>query len=561
MQPRDDARHVEPQPSGLDRRAFLRMTALATTGAALAASVPATALADDGDEIAEGIRLQEATIVQLRAAMASGHLTSARLVEGYVRRIERLDRNGPHVNSVLELNPDAHDIAEQLDRERRTGRVRGPLHGIPVLLKDNIDTADRMQTGAGSLALVGRPALRDATVAARLREAGAVILGKTNLSEWANFRSTHSSSGWSGRGQQCRNPYVLDRSPSGSSSGSGATTAASFTAVSLGTETNGSIVSPANANGVVGIKPTVGLTSRAGVVPISHTQDTVGPHARTVADAAAALGALVGPDPRDPATQNPNARFFSDYTQFLDPNALRGARIGVARTNGFGNSPKADAVMEQAIQAIRDAGATVVDPANIPTQGQLGGAVALTVLLFEFKHDLAAYLTGRSGVPIATLADAIAFNDAHADRELQFFGQEIFLQSQATTDLSDARYLNALAQSLSLSRAQGLDKVITDLGLDALVAPTGGPVGLADVVDGDRGVTSSSTPSAQAGYPIVTVPAGFSFELPVNISFIGRAFTEPRLIALAFSFEQHTKARRPPKFLRTIALPLPSGHA
>jgi amidase len=539
----------------MDRRAFLRLTAAATSGAALAAGLGERAFADDGGEVAEGLRLEEATIAQLQSAMRSGHLTSTALVRAYLDRINRLDRHGPRVNSVLELNPDAHDIAEQLDRERRQGKVRGPLHGIPIIVKDNIDTHDRMQTTAGSLALVGQAPLQDATVAAKLRQAGAVILAKANLSEWANFRSTHSSSGWSGRGQQCANPFVLDRSPSGSSAGSAAATSASFCAAALGSETNGSIVAPANACGVVGIKPTVGLTSRAGVVPISHTQDTVGPHGRTVADAAAVLGAIVGSDPRDVATQNPNARFFSDYTQFLDRNALQGARIGVARTNGFGNSPKADAVIERAIAAMAAAGATIVDPANIPTQGTVG-QFETTVLLFEFKHDLNAYFATRVGVPVKTLADAIAFNSAHASTELQFFGQELFLAAQATTDLNDPVYLNAVHQSLTLAGPQGIDKVILDNNLDALVAPTGGPVGLIDLVDGDRGVTSSNGVSAQAGYPIVTVPAGFSFELPVNVSFIGRAFTEPRLIALAFAFEQATKARRAPRFLPTLPRPV-----
>jgi amidase len=538
----------------VNRRDFIRITALATTGAALAASLPSQVFADDSEEIADGLHLQEATIAQLQAAMASGRLSAQTLVDRYLDRIKRLDRGGPHVNSVLEVNPDAQDIAEQLDKERKEKGPRGPLHGIPILLKDNVDTHDRMQTAAGSLALVGTPAVRDATVAARLRQAGAIILGKTTLSEWANFRSTHSSSGWSGRGQQCRNPYVLDRNPCGSSSGSGAAPSANFCAASIGTETDGSIVCPATANGVVGIKPTLGLTSRAGVVPISHNQDTVGPHARTVADAAAVLSAIAGgSDPRDPMASGP----VLDYTQFLKKDGLKGARIGVARTNGFGTSPKADAIIEDAIKAIKDAGATVIDPANIPTQSKLGGQTERTVLLFDFKQDLKAYLANRVGVPIKTLADAIAFNAAHASTELKWFGQELFLLAEATTNLSDPVYTAALALSHQLSREQGIDAVMSQFNLDALVAPTGSPAWTTDLVQGDHFTTASSTPAAQAGYPIVTVPAGFSFGLPVNISFTGRAFSEPTLIRLAFAFEQATKARRVPKFQATIPLPLP----
>ena len=551
------AEGTNPDPeerSHVNRRDFIRITALATTGAALAGSLPTQVFADDSEEIADGLHLQEATIAQLQAAMASGRLSAQTLVDRYVDRIKRLDRGGPHVNSVLEVNPDAQDIAEQLDKERKQKGPRGPLHGIPILLKDNVDTHDRMQTTAGSFALFGTPALRDATVAARLRQAGAVILGKTTLSEWANFRSTHSSSGWSGRGQQCRNPYVLDRNPCGSSSGSGAAPSANFTAASIGTETDGSIVCPATANGVVGIKPTLGLTSRAGVVPISHNQDTIGPHARTVADAAAVLSAIAGgSDPRDPMASGP----VLDYTQFLKKDGLKGARVGVARTNGFGSSPKADAIIEEAIKAIKDAGATVIDPANIPTQSKLGGQTELTVLLFDFKQDLKAYLANRVGVPIKTLADAIAFNEAHASTELKWFGQELFLRAEATTDLSDPVYTAALALSHQLSREQGIDAVMSQFKLDALVAPTGSPAWTTDLVQGDHFTTASSTPAAQAGYPIVTVPAGFSFGLPVNISFIGRAFSEPTLIRLAFAFEQATRARRVPKFQATIPLPLP----
>jgi amidase len=511
--------------------------------------------ADHDEEIAEGLVLQEATIADLAAAMAGGRMTAAGLAERYLDRIGRLDRRGPALRSVIEVNPDAVDIAMRLDRERRERGPRGPLHGVPVLLKDNIDTHDLMQTTAGSLALVGQPAPQDATAAARLRQAGAVILGKANLSEWANYRSTHSSSGWSGRGGQCRNPYVLDRNPCGSSSGSAAAVSANLCAAALGTETDGSIVCPSSANGVVGIKPTVGLVSRAGVVPIAHSQDTVGPHGRTVADAAAVLGALVGFDPRDPQTAGTDGRSHADYTRFLVADGLGGARIGVARTAGFGRVPKVDTIMEEAIRAIREAGATVVDPADIPTQAKLGGENETTVLRFEFKHDLAAYLTGRTGVPIRTLADAVAFNLSHAAEEMAWFGQERFEDAEATTDLSDARYLKALAEGHSLSREQGIDAILAEHQLDALVAPTGGPAWVIDLVDGDRFTTGSSTAAAQAGYPIVTVPAGFSHGLPVGVSFIGRAWSEPTLIRLAYAFERCTRVRRRPSFLPTIELP------
>ena len=511
--------------------------------------------ADDDEEIAEGLVLQEATIARIRAAMDDGRLTAAALVERYLDRIERMDRRGPALRSVIEVDPDAAAVADGLDREQRERGPRGPLHGIPVLLKDNVDTHDRTQTGAGSLALVGEPPAADATVAARLRAAGAVLLGKANLSEWANFRSRHSSSGWSGRGGQCRNPYVLDRSPCGSSSGSAAAVSANLCAAAIGTETDGSIVCPSSACGIVGIKPTVGLTSRAGVVPISHSQDTVGPHARTVADAAALLGAITGIDPRDPATAASGGRSFGDYLGFLSADGLRGARIGVARTSGFGASPRVDAIMEEALRALRDAGAVLVDPADIPTRDQLGGENENTVLLHEFKADLNTYLAARTGVPIRSLADAIRFNAEHAVEELAWFGQERFEAAEATAGLTDPAYLEALAAGHRLSREEGIDAALDAHGLDALVAPTGGPAWTIDLVDGDHFTTASSTASAQAGYPIVTVPAGFSAGLPVNISFIGRAWSEPTLIRLAFAFEQCTRARRRAGFAPTLELP------
>jgi amidase len=502
------------------------------------------------------VTLEEATIAELQEAMTRGGLTSLALVNMYLERIASLDENGPALNSVLEVNPEARRLARQLDRERRDGHVRGPLHGIPLLLKGNIDTADRMTTTAGSLALLGDPPNQDATVAARLRAAGAVILGKTNLSEWANFRGFNSSSGWSGQGGQSRNPYVLDRNPCGSSSGSASSVAANLCAAGLGTETDGSIVCPATINGVVGIKPTVGLTSRAGVIPISHTQDTVGPHARTVADAAAVLSALVGVDPRDPATAASAGHFSTDYTQFLDPDGLRGARIGVARNGGFtGYSAETDAVFEQALEAMEDAGAVLVDPANIPTIDELNADPAeIIVLIWEFKRDLNAYLATRTGVPVQTLADVIAFNNDHAAQELQFFGQELFELAQNDA-FSEQDYNEAVVRGPRLAGPDGVDAILAAQNLDALVAPTGSPSWPIDLVNGDHFLGASSGPCAVAGYPIINVPAGFSFGLPVGISFMGTAFSEPTLIKLASGFEAVTRARRPPTFIPTQPLP------
>ncbi|MDX6271224.1 MAG: amidase [Acidobacteriota bacterium] len=496
--------------------------------------------------------LEEATIAGLQEGMRGGKWSARELAEKYVERIEKYDRKGPALNSVIELNPDALSIAAALDRERKTGRVRSPLHGVPVLLKDNIDTADRMQTTAGSLALAGTHAPRDAFVAARLREAGAVILGKTNLSEWANFRSTHSTSGWSGRGGQTRNPYAVDRNPCGSSSGSGVAVAANFAAAAVGTETDGSIVCPSSASSLVGIKPTLGLVSRSGIIPISHSQDTAGPMARTVADACVLLGALTGVDPRDRATQSSRGKAHADYTRFLDPAGLRGARIGVAR-KFFGFSDRVDKLMTDALDAIKRAGATVVDPADLPSHGKYDDS-EFEVLLYEFKADLNQYLAERgAGVP-RSLKELIEFNERNREREMPYFGQEIFLKAQAKGALTDKAYLAALAKNHRLSRAGGIDAVMNKHRLDAIVAPTGGPPWTTDLVNGDHFSGGSSTPAAVAGYPNINVPAGYVYGLPVGISFFGRAYSEPVLIRLAYAYEQATKHRRPPQFRDTADL-------
>jgi amidase len=542
---------------GMDRGKFLRVSAVA------AATPAVVALAAERAAAAPSPELEEATIAELQAAMAAGSLTAVTLVQKYVTRIEALDRKGPAINSIIELNPDAEAIAAALDRERKAGRVRGPMHGIPVVLKDNIDTGDRMLTTAGSLALVGSPAVQDSTVAANLRRAGAVILGKANLSEWANFRSFHSSSGWSGRGGQTRNPYVIDRNPCGSSSGSGAACAAAFSAATVGTETDGSIVCPSSICGVVGIKPTVGLTSRAGVVPIAASQDTVGPHGRTVADAAAVLGALASKtaDPRDPATATKRNKVFTDYVQFVDPNGLRGARIGVVRGGGFtGYSEETDGVFEEALAAMQAAGAILIE-SDIPTFAEINTFFdELVVLVFEFRRDLNAYLATRTSVPVRTLADCIAFNEANADRELKWFLQEWFELAEAQP-FDEATYLASRANARRIGGTDGIDAALAADRLDALVAPTGSPAWPTDLVNGDHFLGASSAPAAIAGYPLINVPAGNAFGLPVGISFMGTAYSEPKLIKLASGFEQAAQARRTPGYLVTLPTdgPRPRG--
>ena len=492
------------------------------------------------------IDVEEVAIADLGARMASGELTARALAEAYLARSGAIDAAGTELRSVLEVNPDALAMADTLDAERRAGQVRGPLHGIPVLVKDNIETGDAMQTTAGSLALDGAPAARDATVVERLREAGVVLLGKTNLSEWANFRSTRSSSGWSARGGQSRNPYALDRNPSGSSSGSGVAVSANLCAAAVGTETDGSIVSPSNANGIVGIKPTVGLVSRAGIVPISHTQDTPGPMARTVSDAATLLGAMLGPDPRDAAT---GAAKPFDPLAALDPSRLHGARIGVAR-NMAGFHDRVDALLEDAIITLRDLGAEIVDPANVPHVTELEEP-ELEVLLYEFKADLEAYLAGRPGDAPKTLAEIIAFNSAHAETELAIFGQELLEKASEKGSLTEPAYIAALATCRRLARDEGLDTALREDRLDAIVAPTGAPAWLTDHVNGDAFLGGNSGPAAIAGYPSVTVPMGFIAGLPVGISFIGSAWSEASLIGFAFAFERATGHRRAPQLLPT----------
>ena len=493
--------------------------------------------------------MQEQTIAQLQVQLKSGELTARALTEFYLQRIADLNDSGPALNAVIEQNPDAIAIAERLDIERRQYGTRGPLHGIPILIKDNIDTADRMQTTAGSLALLGSTPARDAFLVDQLRKAGAVLLGKTNLSEWANFRSTHSSSGWSSRGGQTKNPHVLDRSPCGSSSGSATAVAAGLCAAAIGTETDGSIVCPSTINGVVGIKPTLGLVSRSGIVPIAHSQDTAGPMARTVADAAVLLSALSGTDPRDPATQG--AKLHIDYTQFLEEWGLQDARIGVAR-NFFGFDERVDRIMEESIATLKNLGAAIIDEVDIAIEGQYGGSES-TVLLYEFKTDLNTYLANRGpDVQIKNLEELIAYNEAHADRVMPYFGQERLLKAQEKGALTDQTYLNALAQNHRLTRDEGIDATIAKHRLDAIIAPTGGPAWVVDWVNGDRFGGGCSSPAAVAGYPHVTVPAGSIHGLPVGISFFASAWQEPVLIKFAYAFEQEMQAQRAPKYLEEI---------
>jgi len=574
---------LEKPEKKVSRREFLKYGAVAAAVAASSTTllgaipeirqelVPPTRLPQTGPASS----IEEITIAQIQSMFAAGTLTAASLVNMYLSRISALDQNGPRLNSILQTNPDALSIAQQIDQQRQSGTNLGPMMGIPILLKDNIDTHDHMQTAAGSLALVGTPSLQDSTIAANLRKAGAVILGKTNLSEWANFRSFFSSSGWSGRGGQCNNPYAIDRNPCGSSSGSGAAASGNLTTVSIGTETDGSIVCPANANGVVGIKPTVGVVSRAGVIPISHTQDTVGPHARTVADAAIVLDAIAQrkPDPRDPATSTsplgksgqPRPKLPGSYAAFVNPNGLHKARIGVAREfEGF--SPKLDAVFEKGLTAMSNAGATLVDVSFQHFSDIFSGGNEFTVLLFDFKIDIQNYLATRTGVPTAsgTLADLIAFNNAHAAQEMPFFGQEIFELAETFSSDPNAiqptgmSYNQAIAADKLFGATEGIDALLSQFNLDAIVAPTDNPAWPTDLINADHFVVGSSSPPAIVGYPNINVPMGMTFGVPVGMSFFSTAFSEPTLIKLASGFEAVTHARQKPEFLTTLPFTEPS---
>jgi amidase len=533
----------------IDRRNFL---GYATLGTAVALARPMTSLAQTTAAAAvPQFELDEITIAELQEGMTSGRWSARTIAEAYLMRIDAIDKRGPAINTIIELNPDSLSIADALDRERKEKGPRGPLHGIPVLIKDNIDTADRMHTTAGSLALSENVASRDAFIAQRLREAGAVILGKTNLSEWANFRSTHSTSGWSGRGGLTRNAYVLDRNGCGSSTGSGVAISANLAAVAIGTETDGSIVCPSSVSALVGIKPTLGLLSRAGIIPIAHSQDTAGPMARTVRDAATLLGVLTGVDERDPITMKARAHTERDYTKFLDANGLKGARIGVARQY-FGFNDHVDRLMEESIAAIRSLGATIVDPANMDSSGKYDATEGV-VLSYEFKADVNKYLAGaHPNVRSRTLADLIKFNEEHHAEELQYFGQEQFIAAEKRGPLTTPEYTKALAKNRRLSRAEGIDLVLKKHKVDAIIAPTGGPVWPTDLVNGDHYTGGYSSASAVAGYPHITVPAGFVFGLPVGLSFFAEAWSEPKLIRFAYAFEQATKGRKAPRFLATI---------
>lgn len=551
--------------SAPSRRSFLQTTLIGGAAATLTPIYSAGAAARDMSSTTphpstpsgapvevKPFELDEITIPELQDGMKSGKFTAHSLAEKYLGRIDEIDKRGPAVNAIIELNPDALAIADALDQERKAKGPRGPLHGIPVLIKDNIDTADRMMTTAGSLALVGSRPPKDSWVAQKLRAAGAVILGKTNLSEWANIRSSHSTSGWSGRGGLTKNPYALDRNPCGSSSGTGAGISANLAAAGIGSETDGSIVCPSSSNGLAGIKPTVGLVSRSGIIPISHSQDSAGPMCRTLRDAAIMLGALTGVDPEDSSTTASNGKSQTDYTQYCDPNGLKGARIGVARKY-FGFSDPVDQIMEQALDVLKKQGATLVDPADIETFGKFDES-ELLVFMYELKADLNAYLAKLGpNAPVHSLKEIIEFNDRNRQKEMPYFGQELFIKSESKGPLTEKEYQDAVTKNHQLARVDGIEALMDKHHLDAIVAPTGGPAWITDLINGDHSAGGSSNAAAVAGCPNINVTAGSLMGLPVGISFFGRAWSEPTLIKLAYSFEQATRARQSPRFLATIS--------
>ena len=499
--------------------------------------------------------LPEWTISELQQKMESGELTARQLAVLYLERIEAVDKSGPYVNSVIEVNPDALEIAENLDAERQAGKVRGALHGIPILIKDNIDTHDRMQTTAGSIALDGHIPAKDAFIVKQLRKAGALILGKTNLSEWANFRGKRSVSGWSSRGGLTRNPYALDRSACGSSSGSGAAVAANLCAASVGTETDGSIICPSQTNGIAGIKPTLGLLSRSGIIPIAHSQDTPGPMARTVEDVAILLGAMTGMDERDPATRSSKKRAFANYTKFLELDGLKGARIGVAR-NMAGSNPHIIRIFETCIEVLEHLGAIIIDPADIPNLNKFR-KTEMEVFHYEFKADLNKYLKSLPAeARVHSMEDVIKFNEENRDRVMPYFGQEHMTMAQEKPSLGDKKYREALSKNHRFSRKEGIDAALRKHKLDAVIVPSGGPAWVIDLVNGDSGdwEVDSTAPAAVAGYPHITVPAGYIFGLPVGLSFFTKAWQEPTLIKFAYAFERATQFRRAPRFLPTANL-------
>jgi amidase len=556
---RKDSQDRAVEKSG--RRRFLQVSLLSGAAASAAVSIscgndtrvagPSPAPGASGSASVAPFELDEITVDALQDAMKSGKYTARAIAEKYLARIAEIDKGGPSVNSVIEINPEALQIADALDQERKEKGPRGPLHGIPVLIKDNIATKDRMQTTAGSLALVGSKPPADATIAKKLREAGAIILGKTNLSEWANIRSNHSISGWSGRGGQTKNPYALDRNPCGSSSGTGAGISANLAAIGIGTETDGSIVCPSSANGLAGIKPTIGLVSRHGIIPISHTQDTAGPMCRTVRDAAILLSALAGVDPEDKATAASAGKSSNDYTQFLKEDGLKGARIGVLR-KAFGFNPAVDKLMDAALDVMKKQGATVVDPVELATYGKFGETEFLG-FMYELKADLNAYLAWLGpSTPVKTLKEIIDFNDKNAAKEMPYFGQENFLKAEEKGPLTTKEYVDAIAKNHELAGKQGIDKTMDEHKLDAIVAPTGGPAWLTDIVNGDSFGGGSSEFAAVAGYPNVNVVAGSVRGLPVGISFFGRAWSEPVLIRIAYAYEQASKFRKAPTFLAHV---------